>query len=110
MSPCEVEVRPKGQKQWVKLGTIKPGDLPGSILDVSKGQRDVYVFDCAPDNSKSTIYRSRFGADWDAGKAARVAALLEGIDVVKEIKQGESHELEVTTERGHPGTYRFTHR
>ena len=110
MSPCEVEFRPKGQKEWLKLESINPGDQPGSISDVSKGKRDIYLFDCAPDNSKSTIYRSPVGVDMDVGEAARVITPLKDLEVIKEVKRGESHELEVTTERGHSGTFRFTHR
>lgn len=110
MSPCEVELRPKGQKEWLKLESINPGDQPGSISDVSKGQRDIYLFECAPDNSKSTIYRSRLGVDWDVDEATRAVTPLKGREVIKELKKGESFELEVTTERGQSGTFRFTHK
>ena len=110
MSPCEVEIRPRGEEEWLKFNAIKPGDPPGSISDVSKGQRDIYLFDCAPDNSKSTIYRSRLGVDWVVDEATRVVTPLEDVDVIKELKKGESFELEVTTERGHSGTFRFTHK
>ena len=110
MAPCELEFRPRGQNQWLKVGTVSPGDPLGSISDVSKGQRDVYLFECSPDDSKTTIYKSRLGVDWNIDEHTRAITPLEKMESVQELKKGESFELEVTTERGHSGTFHFTHR
>lgn len=69
------------------------------------------MFDCAPDNSKSTIYRSGFGADVDFGAIRAVVPDPSRLEVVRELGKGESFELEVKTDRSsEPRKIRFTHR
>jgi hypothetical protein len=64
MSPLRIEIYNPELSRWIQVGEVKPGDPSGSISDNKPdGTRDIYLFECAPDNSKSTIYRSGLGLD-----------------------------------------------
>ena len=53
MSPLNLEIY-SPNRTWIKVAEIRRGDLPGSISDnKSDGSRDVYMFGCLPDDSKS---------------------------------------------------------
>ncbi|HEY5601343.1 MAG TPA: hypothetical protein VIK81_04665 [Patescibacteria group bacterium] len=112
MSPLSVEIYNPEARNWVKAGEVKPGDPPGSISDnKTDGSRDIYMFDCAPDNSKSTIYRSSFGADVDLGTVRVVTSDPSRLETIKELKTGESFEMEVKTDRSPESRrIRFVHK
>ncbi|MFZ5933051.1 MAG: hypothetical protein ACOYT7_03195 [Patescibacteria group bacterium] len=112
MAPCEVEFRLQGREEWVRLRQLNSGEAPGSFTDVSKGGREVYLFECSPDDSFTIIYRSKSGIDYDLGTRGeeRVVVPTEKPEVVKVLSKGESYEIEVTTERGRTGTFRFAHK
>lgn len=112
MAPLEIEVYNKQVGRWVKAGEVKPGDRPGSMSDSkADGKRDIYLFECAADDSKSIIYRSAFGADLESAKEERTIFLDPSKRVViKELVKGESYEMTVTTERARQSSrIRFTH-
>lgn len=112
MAPCEVEFRLQGQGDWLKLRPLNPGNAPGSFSDVSRGRRDVYMFECSDDGQYTVIYRSGLGIDYDLGKEREIRVIepAEKPEVVEVLAEGESFEIEVTTERGQTGTFRFTHK
>jgi hypothetical protein len=103
----ELEVS-KGR--WATIGTVKPGDPPGSISDNQEdGSRDIYLFECARDGSKSTLYRSKGGIDGVVGPN-RVVNMADGAEIVKELMAGEPYEMEVKPDRcPEPKKVRFTH-
>ncbi|OGE78054.1 hypothetical protein A3J19_01080 [Candidatus Daviesbacteria bacterium RIFCSPLOWO2_02_FULL_41_8] len=83
-----VEVYNAMAKDWVQLPELKPGDRPGSVSqNKPDGEREVYLFECAPDNSHSTIYRSTFGADTEIAETRVITTA--GLEIVKELKRGE---------------------
>src|SRR3989344_5798873 len=83
-----VEVYNAMAKDWVQLPELKPGDRPGSVSqNKPDGTREVYLFECAPDNSHSTIYRSKLGAD-AATPDTRIVTT-EGLEIIKELRRGE---------------------
>lgn len=110
MSPLKLKIFRERQGGWVTIGDVKPGDRPGSISDnKADGARDVYVFKCSEDDSKSTIYRSEGGVDTEKGDI-RTVIPLEGLTIVKELKKGESYEIEVKTDVSkEPRKIRFSH-
>lgn len=111
MSPLRVEVLNQ-QNQWVQVGSeIKPGGPVGSISNNKhNGTREIYLLSCAPDNSKSIIYRSGFGTDIDLGPQREVLLALDKLEVVKELKKGESYEMFIKTDRSpEPRKIRFSH-
>lgn len=112
MSPLRVEIYNPEARNWIKIGEVKPNDLPGSISDnKSDGSRDVYMFECAADNSKSTIYRSGFGADIDLGSMRVVSPDPSQLEVVKELNKNESFEMVVKTDKSPgPRRIRFSHK
>ena len=112
MSPLRIEGYNSTSREWINVGEVKPGDPPGSISDNKPdGSRDLYMFECVPDDSKSTIYRSGFGADVDMGHVRAVVPDPSRLEVVKELGRGEAFELEVKTDRSpEPRKIRFTHR
>lgn len=114
MSPLRIEVYNPERNSWIQAGEVKPGDPPGSISsNKPDGSRDVYMFDCAPDDSKSTIQRSGFGVDAELaeGRLRAVVPDPSRLEVVKELKPGESYEMTIKTDRSpQPRQIRFTHK
>ena len=113
MPPLEIEAYHKGREVWVKSAEVKPGDPPGSISDNKpNGKRDIYMFECITDDSKSTIYRSVLGLDLESAKGERTVFFDPSKrEVVKELAKGESHEITVFTDKARQASLlRFTHK
>lgn len=110
MSPLKLKIFRERQGGWVTIGDVKPGDRPGSISDnKADGARDVYVFECSEDDSKSTIYRSEGGLDTEKGDVRAVISL-KGLSIVKELKRGEFYEMKIKTDKSpQPRKIRFSH-
>lgn len=88
MAPLNIEVYNPERSDWIKAGELKPGDRPGSMSqNKPDGSRDIYMFECALDDSHSTIYRSALGADTEIGDARLVTTT--GLEVVKELRKGD---------------------
>jgi len=106
--PLKLEIYgPDGS--WIEIGKVKPGDLPGSISDNKPdGSRDIYIFGCLLDDSKSVIYRSKAGLDGEIG-LVRVLTSAD-LETVAELKRGDTHEMRIKTDRSpEERRIRFTH-
>lgn len=111
MPPLHIEVFNPGNKEWVRAGEVHPTDPKGSMSDNKPNGRDVYIFECAKDDSKSTIYRSGLGIDIEVGKFREISMDASRLEIVKELKDGESFEIEVKTDRSpEKRKIRFTHK
>ncbi len=110
MSPLKVERYSSTLGDWGELGEVLPHDPPGSLSDNKPdGTRDLYVFTCEPDDSKSTLYRSKAGVDTRWGRFRAFDST--GLEIVKELQRGESVELTVKTDNSPKLIqYRFTHK
>lgn len=109
MSPLNLETYGPNMN-WIKIGEVEPGDPPGSMSNNKPdGSRDIYIFECLPDDSKSVIYRSRAGLDTEIGPVR--ALTTTGADIIKEIKRGdEPYEMKIKTDKSpEPRQIRFTH-
>lgn len=94
MAPLGIEVY--ADNKWKPIGKVKPTDQPGSMSDNKDGRREVYIFQCAADDSGSTIYRSKLGADAEFGPNREL--LTTGLEVVKELKKGDQYEKDFNTD------------
>ena len=96
------------KNDWTKIGEVMPGNPPGSLSNNKPdGTRDIYLFECSADGSKSSIYRSKSGADYALNPTRIVNT--SGVDVVKELRIGESYELSIKTDRSpKPRRIRFS--
>lgn len=100
MSPLNIEVfKPDARvnEGWIRVGEVQPHDSPGSMSDNQPdGTRDIYMFKCEPDDSKSTISKANFGADIEQGRIREI--IDTGFVLVKELTKGESFEITVKTD------------
>lgn len=88
MAPLNIEVYNPARSEWINVGELKPGDRPGSMSqNKPDGTREVYLFECAQDDSHSSIYRSELGVDTEIVDARLVGT--EGLEVVSELKSGD---------------------
>ena len=114
MAPCELEVYIPTQEKWVKVIENKLGDPPGSFSNVKPdGKREIYLVECAKDDSQTTISRSGLGVDAELGERGELRVVIpdsERMEVVKSIRKGESFEMEIATDRGTHSKIRITHR
>lgn len=93
MPPLSLSVK-TGDGNWKEFGVLRPGNRPGSISDnTPEGRREVYVFACWPDDSRSVVSRSAGGADAATDDARRIISA--GFEVVKVLRKGESQVLEL---------------
>ena len=96
------------EKDWVRVGELLPGMRPGSMSDNKlDGSRDIYMFRCEEDNSKSVIYRSVGGYL----EIQTVSALhSKGLVIVRELTLlRPSYEMEIRTSQKNAVKIRFTH-
>ena len=112
MSPLRVEVYGSDVRQWIQAGEVKPGDPPGSMSDNKPDStRDLYIFECDPDDSKSTIYKSELGVDVSQGNLRAVISDRSRWGIIKELEKNEVFEMSVRTDISpRPRQVRFTHR
>lgn len=112
MSPLHVEVFHSIDKKWLRVGEVHSTDPAGSMSDNKpNGQRDLYRFECAKDDSKSTIYRCGISIDREIGVFREVLTDVSKMEVVKELKNEESFEINVKTDKSSESIkIRFTHR
>jgi hypothetical protein len=109
MTPLKLEIYTQN-KNWIKVGELRAGDQPGSVSDNKPdGSRDVYMFECSPDDSKSTIYRSKAGIDTEIGPMRTLTTV--GAEVIKELKRGgDPYEMRIKTDKSPEARLiRFTH-
>lgn len=99
-------------QKWIRVIAVHPTDPMGSLSNnKSDGSRDLYLYECAKDDSKSTIYTSGVGADAEAGRFRAVLLNRSKLKVVKELREGEVFEMEVVTDRvKEKRKVRFTHK
>jgi|SRR3989338_4634004 len=99
-------------KGWVELPRLNPSDRMGSMANnTESGIREVYLFGCFPDDSKSIIYRSNRGLDVEVNNLRIVSADSTELEVIKELKRGEEpYSLEIrSSESPTPLKIRFSH-
>ena len=97
-----------GGSGWVTLGELTPESQPGSVTDSAEGgSRRIIVFRC--DGDRSVISCSAAGFDFEDGPD-RVVIPAGGLEVLAELRDGQSHELDVTSESGREYRARWTHR
>jgi hypothetical protein len=102
------EVRLSAGSDWVTLGTLTPGEQPGSITDMTEdGDRTVLLFRCEGD--RSVIVRSADGADFEAGPD-RVVMPSRGLEVLAELGDGQCYERDITSDALREYRARWTHR
>lgn len=111
MSPLHIEAFHPERKEWVRAGEVHPTDPLGSISDNKPdGKRYIYQFKCKIDDSKSVIYRSGVGIDAEAGRFRTITDFSK-LEVVKELKRGESFEMDIKSDKSPISRkVRFTHK
>lgn len=109
MSPSRVEVYIPAKDKWQNAGELSPESPPGTLPDNTEGGREIIVFDCKADDSKTVIYRSERGVDIRAGESKEIVVEEDKLKVVSELKKGESHTFKITTDSGFKSTVRISH-
>lgn len=109
MSPLKIEVYNAERNKWIKAGVVEPGDSPGSISqNKPDGSREVYLFQCEPDDRSSVVYRSEGGIDIATPQIREVDTT--GLVEVARLKDGQSHTISVKTDVSEVRrVIRFTH-
>lgn len=86
-------------ENWIEYAEFLPGSPLRFVANrKADGTREVYLFQCLPDDSKSVIYRSVSGLDTEAG-SVRILSTADA-EIVKELKKiDEPYEMEVQTDK-----------
>ena len=112
MPPLKAEIFRPESDRWSKIGEIKPGEYSGQNISYKPdGKREIYLNVCEGDNSKSTIYRKVFDQGEELPTFNDFVANKEKLEVVKELRKGETYEREVrpTKNATEPIKLRLTH-
>lgn len=110
--PLQIEAYNPELSEWLKIGDVKPNDPPGSFSqNRPDGSRELYLFECAEDNSQSTIYRSPFGIDTEIGNLRAVLNDRTEWEVMKVLrKDDEPFRITIKTDNSpQRRVVRFTH-
>lgn len=108
--PLRLELRdPNNAHRWIVVGTLMPGQPSGSVSNNTPEGRDIYLFACLEDGSKSVIHKSDMGVDIETAQVREIVNLT-GFSVVKELREGETYEMDIRSDQS-PETrhIRFTH-
>ena len=107
--PLALEFYNQEAQTWIPLPELHPENSPGSVSHNTKEGREVYMFECAADDSKSTIYRSVSGLDFEIDNSRVLSTKFEA-EIVKELKRGEkSYEFKIKNDRDIEVNMRLTH-
>jgi hypothetical protein len=102
------EVRMAAGGDWVTLGTLTPETLEGSVTDITGGGRDILLFRC--DGARSVVSRLADPPAFDAGPLRAVRLPITGREILADLGDGHSYELDVISEKRRGYRARWTHR
>jgi hypothetical protein len=98
--PLLLEVYNPHLKTWVEAGRVSPGDPPGSMSNNTlDGSRELYIFECAVDDSTSTIYVVPGKGDVATTHVRAVLNNRQEWLVFKKLRKNQVLELTVKTDR-----------
>lgn len=92
---------------WKYIGQVGPASLPVSLSDNNQDERTIYIAACSEDDSKSTLYRSKNGADIGLGIPRHVVS--GGLEKVRELGDKESCEFDITDVGPQPRRIKLSH-
>lgn len=107
----KVEVYNPKTKKYITVGEVNPTDPPGSFSNVDdEGNSEIILFECARDNSKTTITRSKQGATIEQGSVRILMDDASKSENVRELTDGQTHTMNIRP-RIHTAhsKIRFTH-
>lgn len=108
--PLSVEI--KINEIWRPISTVSPGGQAGSISNNrADGERELYILECASDDTSSTISKSEGGMD-SSGQDERDRVVLSvRSDVIAVLRENDKpFELTVTPDNSTESrTFRFAH-
>lgn len=109
MSPLNIEVLHPEKNEWLHVGQVQPGQQPGSISQNKPDKtRELYYFECRPDDSESIIYKSKAGVDVST-QQIRIFSTV-GLEKAAVLRDGESYVSSIKTDIGDVRRpIRFTH-
>lgn len=110
MSPLNIEAFNSKKGEWVRVAELKSGDPPGSISqNMPDGRREVYLFECAEDDSESIIKKSKGGIDVVTPAMRMIVS--EGMVEIARLKDGEVYSFSIKTDTSSERRLiRFAHR
>lgn len=101
------QIWPPDGTGWATLDRLTPASPEGSITSMTgDGGRDVLLFRC--EGERSVIWRSAGGVDFEDGPN-RVVMPLKGREMLAELYDGQSHELDITSDALREYRARWTH-
>jgi hypothetical protein len=85
-------------QKWIHVGDVPPGQSGSLSQNLPEGRREVYIFECEQDDSKTTLYKAAPGIDIEIGRM-RASFNLGEMEVVKEIRRGdEPYRMSIKTD------------
>lgn len=97
--PLILEIYDEADERWKENGQLMPGEPPASISNFSllRGEREIYLVECEPDDQASVIAQSLSGVDETIGHGRLIVS-----DLMREVRRltdGESYEMTVMTDK-----------
>jgi hypothetical protein len=80
------------------MGNNPPGEIGSFSNNTENGVREVYAFECAPDDSKTTLYKLLPGVDVEIGRFRTINK--NEFFPIKEMRRGdEPFEMNIKTDK-----------
>lgn len=67
MMPLALFIGPTEAGPWVAVQPVRPGGPPGSLSDHTSGRREILLFWCDADDTRSFVAVSKGGVDFEVG-------------------------------------------
>jgi hypothetical protein len=108
MAPLSLEVY-VADNHWKEIAQLGPKNRPGSISNTLNESREIYMFECLNDNSKSLIYKAKKDINLELNLIRIIDS--ENLEIIKELKKGdEPYKINIKTDRDSQSRIiRFTH-
>lgn len=79
---------------------LPPGSYPGTVSNNKDGARELYIFECVPDDTSSRLCRSTGGVDIALSNGARLVRPENGLELVRTLRKGERCAIDLISPSG----------
>jgi len=87
--PLKMEVYNTSTKSWIAITPLQPGKIASFSNNRIDGIREMYLAECAANDSYSKVYRANSGTDKEIGGSRIVSMDIGALELLKTLKRDE---------------------
>lgn len=95
---------------WNSYSTVYPTERKTVIQNLPEGEKKLYVIECAPDNSRTSIHQAPYNPSF-IGDEGQFLGERADLTFVRELKRGEEYIITVRHNGARTGRFmKFSHK